>query len=333
MIVSDDREQTEFADEATRWFVRLDAGPLNPDEERAFEAWQAQNPEHPKMFQEMADLWSSLDRLPKTPRPPAATALSALPGKTVRRGSRFLARWMRGTALAASVAVCFFWFMGEWAVLTSDYRTSVGEQKTVTLADGSLVHLNTGSALLVDFTPVERRVNVIKGDAVFDVSPDELRPFHVEAGRIRATALGTQFLVQRDDARVSVTVLEHRVSVAETGTANGAPGETHVTLEPGQRISYEPSQGLSGVREADLRSAVAWRRGKIIFEDEPLEAVIDQLNRYHRGRIVIIDPEVGSMRVNGVFQTADSAKVVTALEQTLHIHSTRLTDYFILLHR
>ncbi|MGC4097103.1 MAG: FecR family protein [Nitrospira sp.] len=333
MIVSDDREQTEFADEAARWFIRLDAGPLNPDERREFDAWQAQCPEHRKLLQEMTDLWSSLDRLPNSAHPLTTTTSSTHPMGTVRRRRHVIARWAGGTAIAASVAFCLLWVSGEWAVLTSDYRTSAGEQRTVTLADGSFVHLNTASALSVHFTSDGRRVNLIKGDAVFDVSADTSRPFQVEAGPISATALGTQFLVQRDDGRVSVTVLDHRVSVTEANTSSRSHTETHVTLDSGQRVSYEPSQGLSGIQEADLRSAVAWRRGKIIFEGETLGTVIDQLNRYHRGRIVIIDPEVGRMRVNGVFQTADSAKVITALEQTLRIHSTRLTDYFILLHR
>ncbi len=333
MIVSDDREQTEFAEEAARWFVRLDAGPLNPDEQRAFEAWQAQSPTHRKLFQEMDDLWSSFDRLPNSPPPAMAISPAGLVPRTSRARGQSFARWASRAAIAASAAFCIVWLTSEWSVLTSDYRTSVGEQKTVTLADGSLVHLNTASALSVNFTAEGRHVNLIKGDAVFDVSPDAARPFDVEAGHIRATALGTQFLVQRDDRRVSVTVLDHRVSVSETNTSNRAQAETHVTLVPGQKISYEPSQGLSGIREVDLRSAVAWRRGKIIFEGETLGTVIDQLNRYHRGRIVVIAPEVGSMRVNGVFQTADSAQAIAALEQTLHIHSTRLTDYFILLHR
>lgn len=333
MIVSDDQEQTEFADEAARWFVRLDAGPLNPDEQRAFDAWQAHSPAHRKLFQEMTNLWSSFDRLPNFPRPVTAVSSTVRIPRAGLRRNLSLVRWAGGAAIAASAAFCALWLTSEWTVLTSDYRTSIGEQKTVTLADGSLVHLNTASALSVNFTPGGRHVNLIKGDAVFDVSPDASRPFHVEAGHINATALGTQFLVQRDDGRVSVTVLDHRVSVTETDTSNRSQGETGVTLDPGQRISYEPSRGLSEIREADLRSAVAWRRRKIIFEGEALGAVIGQLNRYHRGRIVIIDPEVESMRVNGVFQTDDPPQAITALEQTLRIHSTRLTDYFILLHR
>ncbi|BCA56577.1 sensor [Nitrospira sp. KM1] len=329
MIVSDDRKDTEFADEAAQWFVRLDAGPLNPDEQRAFDAWQAQSPKHRQMFQEMTDLWSSFDRLPENRSSlPASTSSARLSLAADRRGRSF-SRWASGAAVAASVGLCLFWLAGEWPVMTADYRTSVGEQKTVTLADGSIVHMNTSSALSADFTPGGRHLTLIKGDAVFDVAPDASRPFRVEAGGLRATALGTQFFVHREGSHVSVTVLDHRVAVA----TSSADGQSNVTLEPGQQISYEPSQGLSHIREADLRAAVAWRRGKIIFEGETLGTVIDQLNRYHRGKIVIVDPGLRNMRVNGVFQTADPIQVITALEETLQISSTHLTDYFIFLHR
>jgi len=333
MIVSDDREQTESADEAARWLVRLDAGPLSRDEQRAFEDWQALHPTHQKLFQEMTDLWSSFDRLPEKPRSiPIADPEVNRPRPSHGWGRQAL-HWASSAALAASVVLAAMWVMSEWPVLTSDHHTAAGELRTVTLDDGSTIYLNVSSALSVDFTASERRVTLVKGDAVFAVSPDPSRPFRVEAGEVTATALGTEFLVRRDPAHVAVTVLDHHVSVAASDSQAGTSERTELTLEPGQQISYEPSTGLSPVRQADLRSATAWRRGKIIFEGESLGSVIEELNRYHRGRIVIVDSDLRSMRVNGVFQTAEPAQVITALEQTLQIHSTRFTDYFIILHR
>lgn len=333
MIVSDEREQTDSADEAAQWLVRLDAGPLSQDEQRAFDAWQAHHPAHRKLFQEMTNLWSSFDRLPENPRLIPVVAPVVSPRRSINGWGLPVLHWVSSAALAASVVLAVTWVISEWPVLTSDHRTAAGERRTVTLDDGSTVHLNVSSALSIDFTASERRVTLVKGDAVFAVSPDPSRSFRVEAGEVTATALGTEFLVRHDPAHVVVTVLDHRVSVAASERSAGASERTGLTLEPGQQISYEPSKGLSPIRQADLRSVTAWRRGKIIFEGEPLGSVIEELNRYHKGRIVIVDSDLRSMRVNGVFQAADPVQVITALEQTLQIHSTRLTDYFIVLHR
>jgi transmembrane sensor len=243
------------------------------------------------------------------------------------------ARWIAGIAVAAVLTLSLYLMTGSLLGPAADQQTAVGEQRTVTLADGSTVYLNTDSALSTEFSPTLRRVTLLKGDAIFAVSPDQTRPFRVESGGVTATALGTEFLVRRHDARVTVAVLEHRVSIAAAAPQQGPASAQSVTLEPGQQVAYDPRGGLGHVRQVDLAAAAAWRRGKVIFEGEPLGSVINELNRYHRGRILIIDPQVRAMRVNGVFQTADPAAVVTALEHTLAIHSTRLTDYIILLHR
>ncbi|MBA5872932.1 MAG: DUF4880 domain-containing protein [Nitrospira sp. CR1.2] len=314
-------EQTASADEAARWVVRMDAGPLPAEEQREFESWKASSPSHERVFQEVAALWSTCDRLPEHSGPQTVPA----PGRWTRQATTYVpTRWAVGVA-AALCACSVLWMTGGLPLLDADYSTPTAEQRRVTLSDGSFVHLNTNSAIAVAMTPARREVRLLKGEAMFAVSPDSARPFHVVAGDLVSTALGTEFIVRRREDQVTVTVLDHRVRVTTT--------QRDLLLEPGQQVAYAPRQGMSAVRHADLRAAAAWQRGKIIFEGQPLGEVIDELNRYHRGQIFLVDSHLRALRVNGVFQIDNPVQVVDALEQSLHIRSTRFSRYLILLHR
>ena len=121
-------------------------------------------------------------------------------------------------------------------------------------------------------------------------------------------------------------MLESKVGVALPAR------QAEIRLVPGQQVSYT-SLGLGPVEQVDADVETAWRRGKLIFVDRPLGSVIDALNRYHRGRIQITDATIRSRLVSGVFEIGDPLRVLDALEASLGLHSTRLTNYLVLLHR
>lgn len=323
-------------EEAVEWFVRRDAGNLSEAERTAFEAWLAADPAHARTYAEVGRTWADLDRLPagRAPRLHAAGVganvdatdeLGAAPAICRRRAWRRLV----GTAVAAGLGLLLVFGWDLPTRLRADAVSGTGETLSLTLPDGSTVLLNTNSALALEYSPGQRRVRLLRGEAAFTVAKDARRPFVVEADSGRSTALGTVFLVRRLDSGATVTVLESRVAV-EYGRMSG-DGQKAV-LAPGQRIAYTVGRGLGRVETVDPQVAAAWRRGKLIFVDRPLGEVIDELDRYHRGEIRVVD-SLRDRKVTGVFETRDPLAVVDALETTLGIRSTRLSSLLVLLHQ
>lgn len=302
--------------EAAEWYFRRDAGALSAEEDAQFQLWFAV-PAHRRAYEELAATWAALGTIPRTKTP-----LPARP--PVWRGRTGLA----GAALAAAIVLALIIPQSGWFLLwQADAATAIGETREVTLADGSIVTLNTDSAIAIAYDTSERRIRLLRGEALFTVAKDAGRPFTVETQGGTAQALGTAFTVRDEDDGATVAVVESRVAVRYPANAAGT-----VTVSPGEAVSYAHGR-LGPVEPVDIDELTAWRRGKLIFVDRPLGEVIDELNRYHRGRLQIIDPAIRSHRVSGVFSTGDPLAVVDALETSIGLHSTRLTRYLVLLHR
>lgn len=304
--------QERISDEAARWHFRRDAGPLNPAEEAAFRAWLA-DPRHGAAYDEIARTWSALGAIE---RPAAAPA----PRPAFWRWAPL------GAALAATLAIAILddsWF-ARWR---ADAATGIGETREMVLTDGSRVDLNTDSALDIRYGEKERRIRIVRGEAVFSVAKQAERPFVVETASGSTTALGTVFSVRLAGDETIVTVLESRVAIAP-----GAAAEQAVALSPGQSARFSRTR-LDAVESVDAEAETAWRRGKLIFVDRPLGEVVDELNRYHRGHIRIIDSSLRSHRVSGVFETKDPLHALGLIQASLGLQATRLTGLLVLLHR
>ena len=317
------------SDEAVAWFSRLRSGDATEDDQRQFEAWLARSPSHAREFDRVSTLWDDLDGLKTWAGRELAgeKTVSHVPARSPgRMRKRGVSRW--AASLVAVVLVLLtgsFWLPDTLVWLASDYHTETGEQKTLTLADGSTVYLDTDSALSVDFSPQARRLVLHQGRALFVVAPDKHRPFEVITANGTVRALGTAFEVYKKPDQVAVTVLESAVQVAH----NGADAR----LSPGQRVYYGRDTGLSEVESVDLGRIAVWRRGKLVFHDRPLGEVIEEVNRYRKGAILILDQQLRASRVSGIFDLRHPDAVLQALEDTLRIRSRRLTRYLILLDR
>lgn len=317
------------SDEAVVWITRLRSGDATEDDRRRFEAWLARSPIHAREFDRVSTLWDDLDGLRtwadgKLAEGKAVSGALACPPR--RMPKRGVSRW--GATQVAAVLVLLtgsFWLPDMWVRLASDYYTQIGEQKTLTLADGSAVYLDTDSAVSVDFSPHGRRLVLHRGRALFMVAADKRRPFEVDAANGTVRALGTAFEMYKKLDQVAVTVLESKVQVARDGSA--------VKLIPGQRVYYGRETGLSEVESVDPGQITAWRRGKLVFHDRPLGEVIVEVNRYRTGAILILDQQLRASRVSGIFDIRHPDAVLQALEDTLPIRSHRLTRYLILLDR
>ena len=280
-------------DEALAWLVRIHSGHASDEERLACTAWRTQSSAHQLAYTEAEILWRDIGLLPNGDCTGSADLTASMPHGTLPRARRMI-KW----GLAACVLLAAGWL--SWGIVqerldlaSADYRTAVGEQRHVKLEDGSRIHLNTDTAVAVAFTPQQRTIRLLTGEASFTVTPETVRPFTVQSGDVSTRALGTSFLVQRHQDAVTVTVTEHAV---------------------------------------DANAIAAWQRGKMIFEAQPLAAVVEELNRYRAGRIMILNPALRSLNVTGVFDIGDPDAALRMIEQTLRIHDTTLTPYLVLLH-
>ncbi|SMF94178.1 FecR family protein [Methylomagnum ishizawai] len=311
-----------MADEAGAWWVKLDGGGLSPQQRSAFEAWLAADPAHRQAFARVERLWGELDAL-RPSIPPAAASPRNVPPPTPVRKPRPSPSW-RWPGLAAALALAVLAGTDPLVDWRADYQAAAGETRLFELPDGSKVQLNSRSALALHDRPDARELELLAGEAWFQVAPDPARPFRVLADGVSATALGTAFEVRRGDDKVEVTVFEHRVAV------RGATGVA-VDLGEGQRVSVS-TRGPGPVERVDPALAGAWRRGLLVFQDEPLGEVVARLNRARRGRILLADPGLADRRVSGVFHTAPPLAAVDALERSLGLRSTRLGEWLVLIH-
>lgn len=318
-----------LVEEATTWFVRLRSDGVEDADRRGFEAWLRRDPAHADAYARAEALWDEVGGMPD-PRteaglaPPEAVRPDLLARPRRRRPLQFGAL-AAGLALVAAVGL---WSAGGYDRLRADHATAVGEIRTITLSDGSVVELNTDTAIAVDITDDRRRIALFRGEAFFTVVPDPGRPFDVAAGPGLARAVGTAFNVAGGDRAVTVAVAEGRVRVARLpGDADPNDGPV---LGVGQAARYGDG-GKIEVGPADVAAMTAWRRGKLVFANRPLRDVVDEIDRYRPGAILFLDTGIAGARFTGVFNLRDTDAALAAIETALAIDVVRVTPYLTLL--
>lgn len=195
-----------------------------------------------------------------------------------------------------------------WTIQPISYETQVGEQRFVTLEDGSRVRLNTDSRVELRFSKRERRIDLDRGQAFFEVAHDRSRPFVVRIGDAQVTALGTRFDVRRDNGDVRVILAEGAVAVTNGDDRRPAPQR----MTAGQAI-HLASGRAARPEPVDVDAATAWTTGRTIFTDTPLENAVAEVNRYTKYGIRLDAPAFATAKVNGAFETGDVAAFVTAV--------------------
>lgn len=226
---------------------------------------------------------------------------------------------MLGGLVAAGAAVLFGRIRPSAAEI--DYATNLGEIRRVPLTDGSVMTINSASSVAVRMERQARRVNLTQGEAWFDVAKSAARPFVVEAGAVRAQAIGTAFSVRMRDDGVEVLVTEGTVE-----TWSDAVGARRTRLEAGQRalIGADAAVRLAP-QEASVDRALAWRGGMIDLDGETLGAAALEFNRYNARKVVVTDPQMAGERMDGVFRINDPEGFADAVRVALSA-SVRLDD-------
>ncbi|MDD5329391.1 MAG: FecR family protein [Sulfuricella sp.] len=298
---------------AAYWFARLRAENCSENDRRRFEDWLSENEAHRREYEQFCLMWEELDGLKSALPPATQTGRTRFPGWFPAFG-----RWHWAAAvLAAAVGI-------GWHAVQSppaySYATAKGEQKSITLPDGSLAQLNTDTRLTVEMSAGLRLVKVERGEALFAVAHEEARPFEVRAGSGTIRDIGTRFDVYRDEERVVVAVLDGEVEISLGGKA-GDPGVSRALLK-GQQAAYSDRK-ISAVRSADEKTVTAWQNGKLVFDGTSLRDVVRELGRYHDRKIVIADSNLNTLKVSGVFNASDLDGLLWALQQVLPIKAAR----------
>lgn len=320
---------------AAYWHGVFDDGEPAPAQRERFDTWLAADPAHRAAYASVERTWAGMANAGVDDRILAMRRAALAAPRHPR------ARWIGPAGIAASVVVAVALVVGvlgrhgPWNANpnTDEFATQVGERSSITLADGSTVVLNTASRMKVAFNPQVRRVQLLAGQAWFEVAKNQPRPFVVEAGDRKVTAHGTAFDVRLEDHdRVQVTLIEGRVSV-ETLKASGAGpniSADHEDLLPGDQLVVTGTRPATK-RKTDVAKATSWREGQIIFDDDTLSSAVAEVNRYSARKVVLADPRLASLRMSGVFIAGHSDSFVETVTGNFPIKVTTDSDGQILL--
>jgi transmembrane sensor len=265
-------EMTSLTDQAAHWWCLLQEGDAPASEKREFATWVLQSPERIEAVLRIAQVSKALSkaRMPDTPVEVLIREAAAAPEENVfplRRRETPVAQPRRGSVMriAAGLAAVVLLALGaSWFTLMRGERfeTRLGEQRLVALADGSRVTLNTASSIEVRLREDRRVVELVAGEALFEVAHDAHRPFEVRVGNVVVKAVGTQFDVDRREIRTAVTVTEGRVAV----TVAGARDTQLPILSSGERIVIEGGGAPSIEKGIDRAEATAWTQRQLVLQ-------------------------------------------------------------------
>ena len=303
MVTRRDRSE-RIAAEATAWLARLESTGRTPSTEAGLRAWLLADDAHRQSFERAMDIWAII---------PGAAELLAVSLSPARKRSGFRHFVEHGRAIAMAASLLIVCFVSGWFLIdgSTSYSTVIGEQQVATLEDGSRIALNADTQLKVHYDKASRSVQLDKGEAMFEVAHNARRPFTVEAGNKRITALGTSFIVRKSGDSVAVILLSGKVRVDTLGEATEARAPATI-LSPGEQLMAAP-QSPEVVTRTSAEAATAWRRGQIVFDETSLSAALTELGRYGGQHIDLADPRLGGLTVSGVFATNDTAEFAHAV--------------------
>ncbi len=317
---------TSIEDTAISWLTERDDG-FSPAREREFARWLRADPRHAATVARLeqtlcllgelpefrAELNTAFDRAaPLVPFPPATA-------ETLAPAAR---RWPRALAWAGVAAALTLGSFVGWRALQpppeTRFTTTVAGYERARLDDGSTLELNAASAVRVQFTAAQRRVNLDAGEAHFAVAHDTARPFIVSAGDVAVRAVGTAFNVRyAAEGGVEVTVVEGKVRVGQSGPASSA-AESAPLVAAGQRIflpKHAPPPAVEQVDPAALRAALAWQSRLADFAEAPLADVVVRFNSRSRVQLILADETLADRRIGGTFALDEAEAFVRLLER------------------
>ena len=338
--------------EACEWFVEFRAGDLDDAGRRRFDLWARKSPEHLAAYLEIAAIWSEGSALdpalkwdpqtliaqaaadaanvvPLTDRARMAEATTSLSdtasesvteklGAQKSRAAKFSRSWFRLAASLAAVGLIIgttIWYQN---FRTPAYATTFGEQRSITLADGSVIDINSHSRIRVRYSAQERDVDLLEGQALFHVAKNPARPFFVITATTQVRAVGTAFDVYQKRGGTVVSVVEGRVAVAHQEATDARNPESSdnapIFLAAGEQVLVTAS-AMRKASHPNIAVATSWTQRQLEFESASLSEVAEEFNRYNERQLIIEDPSLYDFHISGVFSSSDPASLVRFLRE------------------
>lgn len=338
--------------QAAEFFVEFRAGDATPAVRGRFEQWLRRSPDNVQAYLDIAAGWSELPTADPEDQLDLRTLLAAARAAgddnvihldlggvdTAPSSQRSPVRlWVHVGSMALlliALAGAGIWVFAH-GVLT--YKTGIGEQRTLILADGSTITLNALTTVKVQMTQDTREITLIRGQAYFHDADEPDRPFIVRAGGSTVRAIGTEFDVDNESDRTVVTVLEGEVAVAKSfAWATSAKRRELLRKPAGPSTKYKAvlvsageqvtllTKGIPAPKPVDVTAVTAWLQQRFVFDDTPLAKVADEFNLYSKRRLIIADPSLRGIGVSGVYSASDPAALIGFLrsQPTLKVIET-----------
>ncbi len=307
-------------EQAAAWDARLRGSKATFRDRHEFQDWLAQDPTHQAAHDRLQAALGMLRNHAELPE------LSAL--RDEARNTVHATRQRRFASVLAAAVACLLvlgWFATSGSGPGADiatllhgdriYSTTADERTRVTLADGSVVTLDSATRIRVRLGAARRDIALLSGRALFEVAKDGRRPFIVQAGTRTITALGTVFDVRLSPRELRVTLAEGLVAVRPVDPQQGSAAQI---LKPRQQLVETAGTSALELRAVDTDAALSWADQQIFFEDEPLASAVGKMNRYSALKIVV-DPAAANLRINGMFRVSNQASFIEALKVTLPV--------------
>jgi transmembrane sensor len=329
-----DKFNAQIHEQACDWFGECRSGELDAAARRDFDRWLRQSPDHIAAYLEVAALYQEAGAAIAESEDVEALIASAVrhhdnvvelsPTATARdpivpaAPSTFKRRITMTASLATAAAVLTIVSLMFWP---QTYTTDIGEQRSIVLADGSTVDLNSRSRIRIRFSSERRGVELLEGQALFKVARDHARPFVVDSGGTRVRAVGTQFDVYRKRQGTIVTVVEGRVAVlAEQGAGEVSLAEPQTAalgpallVSAGEQVKVD-ERTARRLPHPNIDGATAWRQRELVFDTASLFEVAEEFNRYNTRRLVIDKDGRYDFHISGVFSSTDPSSLIRFLQ-------------------
>ncbi|MBC6623395.1 FecR domain-containing protein [Pseudomonas sp.] len=302
---------SQVAEQAVHWLLEMQQGALNPRQQAAWQQWLNAHSEHQRAWEQIQRV---NQRLRGVPSPLAHAALNAPTSTSRRQALKLLLILGAGSAA---------WSLRQQHILpplTADYRSPVGQRRTVQLADGSQLQLNTGSAVDVHFDGQQRLVRLLEGEILLTARAGQA-PLHVLTGQGLLSSPAARLTVRQFNDHTQLAVLAGQVEVMPN-RYNGLP----LSVDAAHQVNFT-RKGWDTPRPTDANSG-AWADGMLVAAHMRLEDFLNELGRYRRGQLHC-DPQVANLLLSGSYPLDDSERILDLLEISLPVKVRRFTRYWV----
>ena len=303
---------------AAFWLSKSSLRPLSHAEQEALQAW-LQVPAHRHEYNIMKGVWNASSLVPpERLRTLAQAPRTANPSPRLKWGSGLAL----GTVVGLSIVLTQYELRTEQAWHESSYASAIGEIRRVTLPDQSVLTLNTDTQLTVRYYAHRREVDLIRGQALFQVQSDRSQPFDVQAGDTQVRVTGTRFDVLYLPNQTQVTVQSGSVRVRQGSWW----WRQQVDLHADQQITLNTQGTKLNVLPADTQSALSWEQGTLIYKNSPLDQAVAQINRYRDKPITLSQPALGAIRIGGTVPIARTEDFLDTLPRIAPVRVEHQTN-------